>query len=116
MSMWGWWLSKKDDTRHKKSTLGSLRGRKAVSAGDEEKALQRKFKGTALFIVDDTKYSLELSSSDSCSVNEGDTFDGNANLVLTCSEEVMGIMVRKEIQPQQGEYIICQVLEKTINK
>ena len=75
------------------------------SAGDEGKALQRKFKGTALFLVDEKKYSLDLSSSDSCSVNEGDTFDGNADLVLTCSEEVMGKMVRKEIQPQQGETV-----------
>ena len=78
--------------------------KEAVSAGDEGKALQRKFKGTALFLVDEKKYSLDLSSSDSCSVNEvGDTLDGNADLVLTCSEEVMGKMVRKEIQPQQGE-------------
>jgi putative sterol carrier protein len=77
--------------------------KEAVSAGDEGKALQRKFKGIALFLVDEKKYSLDLSSSDSCSVNEGDTFDGNADLVLTCSEEVMGKMVRKEIQPQQGE-------------
>jgi len=54
--------------------------KEAVSAEDEGTALQRKFKGTALFLVDEKKYSLDLSSSDSCSVNEGDTFDGNADL------------------------------------
>ena len=71
--------------------------------GDGGKALHRKFKGNVLFIVVGSKsYSLNLSSPSNCSVSEGDAFDGKADLVVNCSEEVMGKMIRKEVQPQQG--------------
>lgn len=55
------------------------------------------------FSVGDKLYSLDLSSPSSCSVSEGDAFDGKADLKVTCSEEVMGKMIRKEVQPQQGK-------------
>lgn len=48
-------------------------------------------------------YSLDLSSPSKCSVAEGDVFDGKADLKVTCTEEVMGKMIRKEVQPQQGK-------------
>jgi len=60
--------------------------------------------GTATFTVGDKLYSLDLSSPSSCDVSEGDAFDGKADLLLTCTEEVMGKMIRKEVQPQQGEW------------
>ena len=60
--------------------------------------------GTATFTVGDKLYSLDLSSPSSCDVSEGDAFDGKADLLLTCSEEVMGKMIREEVQPQQGEW------------
>ena len=31
-----------------------------------------------------------------------DIFDGKADLQVTCTEEIMGKMVRKEVQPQQA--------------
>ena len=34
-------------------------------------------------------------------------FDGKADLKVICSEEVMGKMIRKEVQPQQGNMRIC---------
>ena len=46
-------------------------------------------------------YSLDLSSPSS-SVSEGDSFDGKADLAVTCSEEIMMKMIKKEIQPQQA--------------
>ncbi len=59
--------------------------------------------GTVTFTVGEKLYSLDLSSQSSCDVSEGDSFDGKADLMLTCSEEIMGKMIRKEVQPQQGE-------------
>lgn len=58
--------------------------------------------GTVIFIVGGDTYSLDLSSPTSCNVSNGDTFDGKADLIVTCSEEVMGKMIRKEVQPQQA--------------
>lgn len=59
--------------------------------------------GTVTFTVGEKLYSLDLSSPSSCDVSDGDAFDGKADLMLTCSEEIMGKMIRKEVQPQQGE-------------
>ncbi len=59
--------------------------------------------GSAVFTVGDQVFSLNLSSPTSCNVSEGDAFDGKADLKVTCSEEVMGKMIRKEVQPQQGK-------------
>ena len=70
--------------------------------GDGGKALHRKFKGNVLFKVGDESYSLNLSSPNDCKVTKGDVFDGKADLTVNCSEEVMGKMIRKEVQPQQG--------------
>ncbi|KAL7553418.1 hypothetical protein ACHAWF_016700 [Thalassiosira exigua] len=74
--------------------------------GDGGKALQRKFnnylQGTVVFEVEDKVYSLDLSSPSSRNVSAGDAFDGKADLKVTCSEEVMGKMIRKEVQPQQA--------------
>ena len=70
--------------------------------GDGGKHLHKKFKGNVLFIVGDKSYSLNLSSPSNCKVSEGDVFDGKADLMVNCSEEVMGKMIRKEVQPQQG--------------
>ena len=75
---------------------------KEAVQGDGGKTLHRKFKGNVLFTVGDNNYSLNLSSPTNCSVAEGDAFDGKADLVVNCSEEVMGKMIRKEVQPQQG--------------
>ncbi len=61
------------------------------------------YQGTVTFTVGEKLYSLDLSSPSSCDVSEGDAFDGKADLMLTCSEEIMGKMIRKEVQPQQGE-------------
>jgi len=69
-------------------------------------------------------YSLDLSSPTDCKVAEGvsthcmlvlqyrfqilttfsiqDIFDGKADLQVLCTEEVMGKMINKEIQPQQA--------------
>ena len=69
--------------------------------GDGGKA-HRKFKGNVLFKVGDESYSLNLSSPNDCKVTKGDVFDGKADLTVNCSEEVMGKMIRKEVQPQQG--------------
>lgn len=73
-------------------------------AGNGGKSLQRKFKGTVVFTItpDDKVYSLDLSSPTNCKVAEGDVFDGKADLKVICSEEVMGKMINKEIQPQQA--------------
>jgi len=70
--------------------------------GDGGKALHRKFKGNVLFTVGGESYSLNLSSPNDCKVTKGDVFDGKADLTVNCSEEVMGKMIRKEVQPQQG--------------
>jgi len=35
-------------------------------------------------------------------VSEGDAFDNKADLQVSCSEEIMMKMIRKEIQPQQA--------------
>ena len=51
------------------------------------------------FLVSGQLYSLDLSSPSSRGVAEGDSFDGKADLKVTCSEEVMGKMIRKEVQP-----------------
>ncbi len=61
-------------------------------------------KGSVVFTItpDDKVYSLDLSSPTDCKVAEGDIFDGKADLKVTCSEEVMGKMINKEIQPQQA--------------
>mmetsp|Transcript_45269 Transcript_45269/g.96315 ORF Transcript_45269/g.96315 Transcript_45269/m.96315 type:complete len:121 (-) Transcript_45269:1485-1847(-) len=75
---------------------------KEAVVGDGGKALQRKFKGTVTFTVGAETYSLDLSSPSSCSVSKGDAFDGKADLKVTCSEEVMGKMMSKEVQPQQA--------------
>ena len=61
--------------------------------------------GTVTFTVGEEVYSLDLSSSSSRNVTKGDIFNGNADLIVTCSPEVMGKMIRKEVQPQQGERI-----------
>ena len=58
--------------------------------------------GTVTFTVGGKLYSLDLSSPSNCDVSEGDAFDGKADLQVICSEEVMGKMIRKEVQPQQG--------------
>ncbi|KAL3787382.1 hypothetical protein ACHAW5_008428 [Stephanodiscus triporus] len=84
------------------STAEVFAAMKEAVAGEGGQALQRKFKGTATFAVGEKLYSLDLSSPSSCDVIEGDAFDGKADLVLTCSEEVMGKMIRKEVQPQQA--------------
>lgn len=47
-------------------------------------------------------YSLDLASPTNCKVTEGDVFDGKADLTVTCSEEIMGKMIAKELQPQQA--------------
>eukprot|EP00956_Cyclotella_meneghiniana_P017333 scaffold28121_cov75-Cyclotella_meneghiniana.AAC.8 len=72
-------------------------------AGNGGKALQRKFKGKVTFTItpENKTYSLDLSSPSS-SVSEGDSFDGKADLAVTCSEEIMMKMIKKEIQPQQA--------------
>ena len=70
--------------------------------GNGGKVLHRKFKGNVLFKVGDESYSLNLSSPSNCNVSKGDVFDGKADLVVNCSEEVMSKMIRKEVQPQQG--------------
>lgn len=75
---------------------------KEAVAGDGGKAVQRKFKGTAVFTVGDKVYSLDLSSPANRNVTEGDAFDGKADLKVICTEEVMGKMIRKEVQPQQA--------------
>jgi putative sterol carrier protein len=102
----------------------------AVS-GDGGKALQRKFKvsvqsfgvheeigallnspnactqhdgqGTVTFTITPSNktYSLDLSSLNS-SVSEGDIFNNNADLAVTCSEDIMIKMINKEVQPQQA--------------
>jgi putative sterol carrier protein len=61
-------------------------------------------KGTVVFTItpDDKVYSLDLSSPTNCKVAEGDVFDGKADLKVICSEEIMGKMINKEIQPQQA--------------
>ena len=61
-------------------------------------------KGTVVFTItpDDKVYSLDLSSPTNCKVSEGDVFDGKADLKVICSEEIMGKMINKEIQPQQA--------------
>ena len=59
--------------------------------------------GTVIFDVGGKVYSLDLSSPTS-SVSDGDAFDGKADLSVTCSEDVMKKMIRKEIQPQQGNF------------
>jgi len=64
--------------------------------------IHRKFKGSVLFKVGDESYSLNLKSPSNCNVSKGDVFDGKADLIVSCSEEVMGKMIRKEVQPQQG--------------
>ena len=69
---------------------------------DGGKSLHRKFKGDVLFTVGGESYSLNLSSPNDCKVTKGDVFDGKADLTVNCSEEVMGKMIRKEVQPQQG--------------
>ncbi|KAL7490067.1 hypothetical protein ACHAW6_015790 [Cyclotella cf. meneghiniana] len=73
-------------------------------AGDGGKALQKKFKGKVTFTITPSNktYSLDLSSPTSCTVSEGDAFDNNADLQVSCSEEIMMKMIRKEIQPQQA--------------
>ncbi|KAL3807685.1 hypothetical protein ACHAXA_007331 [Cyclostephanos tholiformis] len=83
--------------------------REAV-AGEDGKALQRKFKGTVTFTIGGKLYSLDLSSPSTCDVTEGDAFDGKADLMLTCSEEIMGKMIRKEVQPQQGKMNLAMKL------
>jgi len=75
---------------------------KEAVAGDGGKSLCRKFKGTATFTLGGKLYSLDLSSPSNCSVSEGDAFDGKADLKVICSEDVMGKMIRKEVQPQQA--------------
>ncbi|KAL7437971.1 hypothetical protein ACHAXH_003293 [Discostella pseudostelligera] len=75
---------------------------KEAVTGDGGKALQGKFKGTVTFTVGEDVYSLDLSSPSSRNVSKGDAFDGNADLMVTCSPEVMGKMIRKEVQPQQA--------------
>ncbi|KAK1732601.1 hypothetical protein QTG54_002922 [Skeletonema marinoi] len=73
-------------------------------AGNGGKSLQRKFKqGKVVFTINgDNVYSLDLSSPTDCKVAEGDIFDGKADLQVLCTEEVMGKMINKEIQPQQA--------------
>eukprot|EP00985_Skeletonema_marinoi_P017882 scaffold9898_cov198-Skeletonema_marinoi.AAC.5 len=72
-------------------------------AGNGGKSLQRKFKGKVVFTINENKvYSLDLSSPTDCKVAEGDIFDGKADLQVLCTEEVMGKMINKEIQPQQA--------------
>jgi len=72
-------------------------------AGNGGKSLQRKFKGKVVFVINgDNVYSLDLSSPTDCKVAEGDIFDGKADLQVLCTEEVMGKMINKEIQPQQA--------------
>mmetsp|Transcript_33361 Transcript_33361/g.70183 ORF Transcript_33361/g.70183 Transcript_33361/m.70183 type:complete len:121 (-) Transcript_33361:1507-1869(-) len=84
------------------STAEVFAAMKEAVVGDGGKALQRKFKGSATFAVGDKMYSLDLSSPTSCNVSEGDAFDGKADLKIICTEEVMGKMIRKEVQPQQA--------------
>lgn len=59
--------------------------------------------GTVIFDVGGKVYSLDLSSP-TCNVSDGDVFNGKADLKVTCSEDVMKKMIRKEIQPQQGNF------------
>ena len=60
--------------------------------------------GTVTFTITSSSdvYSLDLSSPTNCKVIEGDAFDGNADLSVSCSEDVMMKMIRNEIQPQQA--------------
>ncbi len=62
------------------------------------------YQGTVTFTISPSGkiYSLDLSSPTECTVTEGDAFDGKADLHVSCSEEVMIKMVKKEIQPQQA--------------
>jgi hypothetical protein len=62
-------------------------------------------KGTVTFTVGEEVYSLDLSSPSSRNVSKGDAFNGNADLHVTCSPEIMMKMIAKEVQPQQGEWI-----------
>lgn len=84
------------------STAEVFAAMKEAVVGDGGKALHRKFKGTVTFTVGGKLYSLDLSSPSNCDVTEGDAFDGKADLQVICSEEVMGKMIRKEVQPQQA--------------
>ena len=61
--------------------------------------------GTVTFTVGEEVYSLDLSSPSSRNVSKGDAFNGNADLHVTCSPEIMKKMIAKELQPQQGGWI-----------
>lgn len=45
---------------------------------------------------------LYIASSNPHNLFSSDVFDGKADLQVSCSEEVMGKMINKEIQPQQA--------------
>merc|ERR1719401_822179 len=84
------------------STAEVFAAMKEAVASDDGRALQRKFKGTVTFNIGEEVYSLDLSSPDKRDVFKNDVFDGKGDLRITCSEEVMMKLVRKELQPQQA--------------
>ena len=51
--------------------------------------------GTVTFTVGEEVYSLDLSSPSSRNVSKGDAFNGNADLHVTCSPEIMKKMIAK---------------------
>ncbi|KAL3779416.1 hypothetical protein HJC23_000518 [Cyclotella cryptica] len=87
-------------------------------AGEGGKTLQKKFKVRDSSTNDENHEAIGDASapfdaiarhhdgsaliSNSFALSEGDAFDNKADLQVSCSEEIMMKMVRKEIQPQQA--------------
>mmetsp|Transcript_35250 Transcript_35250/g.51791 ORF Transcript_35250/g.51791 Transcript_35250/m.51791 type:complete len:125 (-) Transcript_35250:56-430(-) len=71
--------------------------------GSRGKTLQKKFKGSVVFIMKETgeKWSLDLKS-DSTSVKKGDSDMSKPDLTVTVSEEDMIQMVNNKLNPQQA--------------
>jgi len=74
-----------------------------VVASHQRRGTSSSSQGTVTFTVGEEVYSLDLSSPSSHNVSKGDAFNGNADLHVTCSPEIMKKMIAKEVQPQQGE-------------